>query len=51
VRGKKAKQLKKIARELEERLATLHALAPEEVTDGRVSLYRKLKKEYSRGSR
>lgn len=51
MRGKKAKQLKRIAREMEERLAILQGLSPEEVTHGRVSLYRKLKKEYARGSR
>ena len=51
MRGKRAKQIRRAAKEMQERIDAIIALSGQEVPHGRVSLYRKLKKEYTRDAR
>ena len=51
MRGKRAKQLRRVAQELEEKVRAIEALSGKEPDHGRVSLYRKLKREYTRVAR
>ena len=51
MRGKRAKQIRRAAKEIEEKVAAIYHASGQEVPHGRVSLYRKLKKEYTRDAR